>query len=151
MLSSTFSAVFMDGRADICLSSMFLALFMDENPFLNLPSTFSAVFMDERADFVLSSTFLPFFMDGGQNNGLIWRGGQHMRVSQTSEDRHFSPNECMTRRGRHPACSCRLHKINFFDYLSDILNRTDVLQQSATPEAYRDILPDRWKKNEQGQ
>lgn len=49
------------------------------------------------------------------------------------------------------ACSCRLHKINFFEYLSDILNRSDVLQRSATPEAYRDILPDRWKKNEQGQ
>ena len=48
------------------------------------------------------------------------------------------------------ACSCRLHKINFFEYLSDILNRADVLQRSATPETYRDILPDRWKKNEQG-
>ena len=49
------------------------------------------------------------------------------------------------------ACSCRLHKINFFEYLSDILNRADVLQRTASPEAYRDILPDRWKKNEQGQ
>ena len=44
------------------------------------------------------------------------------------------------------ACSCRLHKINFFEYLTDILNRADVLQRSATLEAYRDILPDRWKK-----
>lgn len=49
------------------------------------------------------------------------------------------------------ACSCRLHKINFFEYLTDILNRADVLQRSATLEAYRDILPDRWKKNKQGQ
>ena len=48
------------------------------------------------------------------------------------------------------ACSCRLHKINFFEYLSDILNRADVLQRTASPETYRDILPDRWKKNEQG-
>ena len=45
------------------------------------------------------------------------------------------------------ACSCRLHKINFFEYLTDILNRSDVLQQPATSEAYRNILPDRWKKN----
>ena len=44
------------------------------------------------------------------------------------------------------ACSCRLHKINFFEYLTDILNRADVLQRSATLEAYREILPDRWKK-----
>ena len=49
------------------------------------------------------------------------------------------------------ACSCRLHKINFFEYLTDILNRSDVLQQPATSEAYRNILPDRWKKNEQDQ
>ena len=36
------------------------------------------------------------------------------------------------------ACSCRLHKINFFEYLSNILNRADVLQRTASPEAYRD-------------
>ena len=46
------------------------------------------------------------------------------------------------------ACSCRLHKINFFEYLTNILNRADILQHTASPEAYRDILPDRWKKSE---
>ena len=47
------------------------------------------------------------------------------------------------------ACSCRLHKINFFEYLTDILNRADILQRTASPEAYRNILPDRWIKNKQ--
>ena len=45
------------------------------------------------------------------------------------------------------ACSCRLHKINFFEYLSDILNKADLLQRSATSQVYRDMLPDRWKKH----
>ena len=49
------------------------------------------------------------------------------------------------------ACSCRLHGINFFEYLSDILNRPDILRRTATPETYRNLLPDRWVKNEQGQ
>ena len=31
------------------------------------------------------------------------------------------------------------------------INRADILQHTASPEAYRDILPDHWKKNEQGQ
>lgn len=49
------------------------------------------------------------------------------------------------------ACSCRLHGINFFEYLSDILNRADILRRTATPVTYRNLLPDRWIKNEQGQ
>ena len=48
------------------------------------------------------------------------------------------------------ACSCRLHRINFFEYLSDVLNRTTQIPNGSGPEAFRDLLPDRWKKNEQG-
>lgn len=48
------------------------------------------------------------------------------------------------------ACSCRLHKINFFEYLTDILNRTEILNRNPSIEAYRNILPDRWRKQEQG-
>ena len=36
--------------------------------------------------------------------------------------------------------------INFFEYLTDVLNRADVLQQSATLETYRDILTDHGKR-----
>ena len=47
------------------------------------------------------------------------------------------------------ACSCRLHKINFFEYLSDILNRNIILNNSRNAEDYRNLLPDRWAKQEQ--
>ena len=47
-------------------------------------------------------------------------------------------------------CILRLSPPDAF-IMSDILNRAEILQQTASPEAYRDILPDRWKKNEQGQ
>lgn len=43
------------------------------------------------------------------------------------------------------ACSCRCNGINFFDYLSDVLNKAADLQH-LTPEAYRNLLPDRWTK-----
>lgn len=49
------------------------------------------------------------------------------------------------------ACSCRLHKINFFEYLSDVLNRMAYMPNGASPDTSRDLLPDRWKKKEQGE
>lgn len=48
------------------------------------------------------------------------------------------------------ACSCRLHKINFFEYLSDVLNRCAEMPNGAPPDAFRNLLPDRWKKDKQG-
>ena len=48
------------------------------------------------------------------------------------------------------ACSCRLHRINFFEYLSDVLNRVAEIPNGAPPEAFRNLLPDRWEKKEQG-
>ena len=49
------------------------------------------------------------------------------------------------------ACSCRLHKINFFDYLTDVLNRCAEMPNGAPPDAFRNLLPDRWTKKEQGE
>ncbi len=46
------------------------------------------------------------------------------------------------------ACSCRLHRINFFEYLSDVLNRCAEMPGGSPPEAFRDLLPDRWTKRE---
>ena len=43
------------------------------------------------------------------------------------------------------ACSCRCNKINFFDYLSDVLNKAADLPH-LTPEACRNLLPDKWKQ-----
>jgi len=44
------------------------------------------------------------------------------------------------------ACSCRLHNINFFEYVSDILNKTATVQPNTSLSYYRDLLPDRWHK-----
>ncbi len=48
------------------------------------------------------------------------------------------------------ACSCRLHKINFFEYLTDILNRMAEMPNGAPPELFRELLPGRWAKKQQG-
>lgn len=44
------------------------------------------------------------------------------------------------------ACSCRLNNINTFEYFTDILNRIPFLSPKTPDEVYRDLLPDRWKK-----
>lgn len=44
------------------------------------------------------------------------------------------------------ACSCRLNGINFFEYITDILNRTASLPPSTKLEYYRNLLPDKWQK-----
>ncbi len=45
------------------------------------------------------------------------------------------------------ACSCRLNKVNTFEYLSDVLNRLANIQPTAPMEVYRQLLPDKWKDN----
>ena len=44
------------------------------------------------------------------------------------------------------ACSCREMGINFFDYLSDVLNRTAAMPPGSKPEAYRGLIPDKWTR-----
>jgi hypothetical protein len=44
------------------------------------------------------------------------------------------------------ACSCRLHKINTFEYFADILNRMAKIPSNASYEILRELLPDRWQK-----
>ena len=46
------------------------------------------------------------------------------------------------------ACSCHMHGINFFEYISDVLNRTADLPATASLEKYRDLLPDKWVKSQ---
>ena len=43
------------------------------------------------------------------------------------------------------ACSCRLNKINFFEYISDVINRTALMQPNTDIKEYRALLPDKWK------
>lgn len=44
------------------------------------------------------------------------------------------------------ACSCRMQGINFFEYMSDILNRIAKIQPNSPSETYRSLLPDMWRK-----
>ena len=43
------------------------------------------------------------------------------------------------------ACSCRLQGVNFFEYITDVLNQKLTIPDGAEPEAYRNLLPDIWK------
>ena len=43
------------------------------------------------------------------------------------------------------ACSCRLNKINFFEYISDVINRAALMQPNTSISQYRALLPDKWK------
>ncbi|WP_235392815.1 hypothetical protein [Leyella stercorea] len=44
------------------------------------------------------------------------------------------------------ACSCRLQGINFFDYISDVINKAAALSPRTPPSKYRELLPDKWKQ-----
>lgn len=44
------------------------------------------------------------------------------------------------------ACSCRMQGINFFEYITGILNQKLHIPDGAGSEAYRDLLPDKWKE-----
>lgn len=44
------------------------------------------------------------------------------------------------------ACSCRNNGVNFFEYLSDVLNKAAALPPGAPVKAYRNLLPDKWKE-----
>lgn len=45
------------------------------------------------------------------------------------------------------ACSCHMHGINFFEYLSDVLNRNADIPANAPSSVYRNLLPDKWSKS----
>ena len=44
------------------------------------------------------------------------------------------------------ACSCRLQGINFFDYISDVINKAAALPPITPLSKYRELLPDKWEK-----
>ena len=44
------------------------------------------------------------------------------------------------------ACSCRLNNINFFEYISDVINKTALMQPNTPITQYRELLPDKWNK-----
>ena len=44
------------------------------------------------------------------------------------------------------AISCKLNNINLFEYIGDVIEKTIEWQPNTPLEKYRDLLPDRWKK-----
>ena len=44
------------------------------------------------------------------------------------------------------ACSCRWQGVNFFKYISDIINKAAAMPPRTPLSKYRDLLPDRWKQ-----
>ena len=44
------------------------------------------------------------------------------------------------------SCSCKLRGINFFEYLSDVLDRVAAMSPASPVESYRPLLPDMWSK-----
>lgn len=90
---------------------------------------------------------IPSYGDVTWDNNLIERCCRYISLSRHNS--LFFGSHAGARRGCiffSLACSCRNRGINFFEYLTDILNRSVKLQNGAPPEAYRDLLPDRWTK-----
>ena len=44
------------------------------------------------------------------------------------------------------AISCKLNGVNLFEYVKDVIDKTIEWQPNTPLEKYRDLLPDRWKK-----
>ena len=89
--------------------------------------------------------------DYSWDNNLIERINRYISLSRKNS--LFFGSHAGAERGAifySLACSCHLHRINFFEYLSNVLNRVAGMQNGAPPEAFRDLLPDKWKKKEQG-
>ena len=44
------------------------------------------------------------------------------------------------------ACSCRLQGVDFFEYISDVINKAATLPPRTPLSKYRELLPDKWKQ-----
>lgn len=89
--------------------------------------------------------------DYSWDNNLIERINRYISLSRKNS--LFFGSHAGAERGAifySLACSCRLHHINFFEYLADVLNMVAGMQNGAPPEAFRNLLPDKWANKEQG-
>lgn len=90
--------------------------------------------------------------DVSWDNNLIERTNRYVSLSRHNS--LFFGSHAGAERGciyYSLACSCRNLGINFFDYLTDVLNKSAAMPGGSPPEAYRDLLPDRWMTNRQGE
>lgn len=81
------------------------------------------------------------------DNNLIERQNRYISLSRRNSlffGSHAGAERCVIFYSL--ACSCRLNGINFFDYISDVINKAASLPPNAKPEIYRNWLPDMWNK-----
>ena len=89
--------------------------------------------------------------DYAWDNNLIERINRYISLSRKNS--LFFGSHAGAERGAifySLAWSCRLHRINFFEYLADVLNTVAAMPNGTPPDAFRELLPDRWTKREQG-
>ena len=85
--------------------------------------------------------------DVSWDNNLIERTNRYISLSRHNSI--FFGSHAGAQRGciyYSLACSCRNRGIDFFEYLTDVLNKSAAMPNGAPPEAYRHLLPDRWTK-----
>ncbi|MGL5730697.1 MAG: IS66 family transposase [Bacteroidales bacterium] len=95
------------------------------------------------------NALINIFSDGAYNldNNLIEQCNRYISLSRRNS-LFFGSNKGAERGALFYtlAVSCRNNKINFLEYLTDILNKTALLPPNTKLEVYRDMLPDKWKK-----
>lgn len=90
---------------------------------------------------------ISHYGDVDWDNNRIER--EHRYVSLSRHNSLFFGSHAGAKRGciyYSLACSCVNNNVNFFEYLSDILNKAAELPPGAPLEYYRNLLPDRWRK-----
>jgi transposase len=81
------------------------------------------------------------------DNNLIERLNRYISISRRSS--LFFGSHAGAKRSAmfySLACSCRLQGVNFFEYISDVINKAAALPPNTAKEKYRNLLPDRWKE-----
>ena len=100
-------------------------------------------FLNERDDIETIS----FYGDVDWDNNRFERTNRYISLSRHNS--LFFGNHAGARRAcvlYSLVCSCRQMGLNFFDYLSDVLNKTAAMLPGTKAEAYRNLFPDRWNK-----
>lgn len=95
------------------------------------------------------NALLNIFSDGSYtlDNNLAERYNRYISMSRRNS-LFFGSHEGAKRGALFYslACSCRMHNINFFEYLSDVINKAATLPPTTSTSVYRALLPDKWKK-----
>ncbi|MGL5732421.1 MAG: IS66 family transposase [Bacteroidales bacterium] len=95
------------------------------------------------------NALVDIFSEGAYNldNNLIEQCNRYISLSRRNS-LFFGSNKGAERGALFYtlAVSCRNNKINFLEYMTDILNKAALLPPNTKLEVYRDMLPDKWKK-----